>query len=40
MELGAEGGFAGGHLAFVGLVVFAGDVEEAVEDEDFDLVAE
>ncbi len=33
-EFAAEFGFAGGHLAFVGLVVFAGEVEEAVEDED------
>jgi hypothetical protein len=39
-EFVAEGGFAGGHFAIVGFVIFAGEVEEAVEDEDFDLVGE
>jgi hypothetical protein len=34
----AEGGFASGHFALVCLVVFAGEVEEAVEDEDFYFV--
>ena len=34
-EFAAEGGFAGGHFAVVGLVVFAGEVEEAVEEKDF-----
>jgi hypothetical protein len=34
-EVAAEGGFAGGHFAVVGFVVFAGEVEEAVEEEDF-----
>ena len=33
-EFAAEFSFAGGHLALVGLVVFAGEVEQAVEDED------
>ena len=36
MEFAAEGGFASGHFAVVCFVVFAGEVEEAVEDEDFD----
>jgi len=40
MELVPKCGFAGGHFAVVGLVVFAGEVEEAVEDEDFDFVGE
>ena len=40
MELATEGGFAGGHFAVVSFVVFAGEVEEAVEDEDFDFVGE
>jgi hypothetical protein len=39
-ELAAEGGFAGGHFAVVGFVVFAGEVEEAVEDENFDFVGQ
>ena len=33
-EAGAEFLFAAGHLAGVGFVVVAGEVEEAVEDED------
>jgi hypothetical protein len=37
-EFAAEGGLAGGHFAVVGFVVFAGKVEQAVEDEDFDFV--
>jgi hypothetical protein len=36
-EGSAELGFASGHLAGVGLMVFAGEVEEAVEQEDFYL---
>jgi hypothetical protein len=40
MEFAAEVGFAGGHFAFVGFVVFTGEVEETVEDEDFYFVAE
>jgi hypothetical protein len=39
-EFAAEGGFAGGHLAVVGLVVKAGEVEETVEEEDSYLVAQ
>ena len=38
MELAAESGFSGGHFSFVGFVVFASEMEEAVEDEDFDFV--
>ena len=38
-EFAAEDGFAGGHFAVVGFVVFAGEVEEAVEEEDADFVA-
>jgi hypothetical protein len=34
IEFAAEFDFAGCHFALVGLVVFAGQVEEAVEDED------
>ena len=36
-QLGAKQHFAAGHLAGVGFVVVAGEMEEAVEDEDFDL---
>jgi hypothetical protein len=39
-EVGTELGFAVGHLAAVGLVVEAGEVKQAVEEEDADLVAE
>ena len=40
LEFGAEFGFAGGHLAGVGLVVEAGEVEQAVEEQDADLDVE
>jgi len=36
-ELGAEKKFTAGHLASVGFVVMAGEMKEAVEDENFDL---
>ena len=39
-ELGAKVGFAGGHLALVGLVVETGEMEEAVKQEDAELVGE
>ena len=39
-EFAAEGGFAGGHLSVVGLVIEAGEVEETVEEEDSYLVAQ
>jgi hypothetical protein len=39
-EFGAELGFAVGHFAVVDLVVEAGEVKQAVEEEDADLVAE
>jgi hypothetical protein len=39
-EFAAEGGFAGGHFAVVGFVVLAGEVEEAVEEEDANFVAQ
>ena len=39
-ETGAEKAFAAGHLACVGFMVIAGEMEEAVEDEDFDFGGE
>jgi hypothetical protein len=39
-EGGAESCFAGSHLAVVGLVVQAGEVKQAVEDEDAELFFE
>ena len=39
-EFGAERGFAGGHLSVVGFVIEAGEVEEAVEEEDSYFVAQ
>ncbi len=40
IEFAAEEGFAGGHFAVVGFVIFAGEVEEAVEEQDADFVAQ
>ena len=37
VELTAEGGLAGGHFSVVGLVVFSGEMEKAMEEEDFNL---
>jgi hypothetical protein len=37
VEAGAELAFAAGHLAFVSFVVVAGQVKQAVENEDFDF---
>jgi len=39
MELGAEAALAARHLAGVGCVVVAGEVQQAVQDEDFELCA-
>jgi hypothetical protein len=39
-ELGAEGGFASGHLSVIDFMVLAGEVEETVEEEDADFGVE
>ncbi len=39
-KLGAEKTFAAGHLAGVGFVIVAGEVEQAVQDEDLDFGGE
>jgi len=39
-ETGAEEAFAAGHLSCVGLMVMTGEMEQAVEDENFDLNGE
>jgi hypothetical protein len=39
-EAGAELEFAAGHFSVVGFVVVSGEVEEAVEDEDFQFAGE
>jgi hypothetical protein len=36
-EAGTQQALAAGHFAFIGLVVVAGEVQEAVQDEDFDF---
>ena len=39
-EFAAEFRFAGGHLAVVGFVVFSGEMQEAVEEEDANFIAQ
>jgi hypothetical protein len=39
-KFAAKSGFAGRHFAVVGFVVLAGEVEEAVEEEDANFVAQ
>jgi hypothetical protein len=40
VEFGAEEAFAAGHLASVGFVVVTGEMEQAMENENFDFGGE
>jgi hypothetical protein len=37
VEAGAKEALAAGHLAFIGLVVISGKMQQAMQDKDFDL---